>query len=219
MRKATVLGWALTVLLCTTATQTAPQTPDDSTLYSLCEDESVNKSAPCHRYILKHYPERADIIIATLDSIDRQKDRARDRSLSYKFWDHIVSGTLILLAFLTTASAAVARTFKNTELYSVKLQDAASLTTVIFSALVTMMASFSTYYNFEEVRAKDKLVADQLATLQTKLNFAIIEDVSDGKQSNLEIDEVLVWQQEFIDIMVGAEAHDKNGSGEDTTGQ
>lgn len=156
-------------------------------------------SAPCDAYIKEYYGPKSDLIMSIVNAIDRQKDRARDEAAFSKHSDRWLTGTLIVLAFLTTLFAAVARTYKNDE-YP-RLQRTLGLIPIALSAFVTMFATFNAYYKFDESRARNTFVAEGLAKLQSQINFDLIEYVVDARESNLDLKDIRLWRDEFETIM------------------
>lgn len=209
MRKQTFLGWVLAALLCSftasAVTQETDQAPGSSDergpeISTLCEKFKAT-SAPCDKYIEKFYGSKSDLIISTVDAIDRQKDRARREAAHSRFWNRAMAGTLIVLGFLTTVSAAVARTFRDEKKHSLRLRNWLGLMPIIMSALVTLMASFNSSYSFEEARSQRTLEANELAKLQTSMNFELIRLVGENKESELSYKKIEEWQTRLANIM------------------
>lgn len=179
-------------------------------LSSLCPSaergaEGRRPSGPCDAYITANFGPMSDLIISTVNAIDRQKDRARAEAAHSQHWDRWLSGTLIILAFLTTVSAAVARTYRS-EHYSRELRNTLGLIPIVVSALVTLGTAFNAYYKFDDARAQNALVADELAKLQTDVGFHLIKLVSEplepaAQYTAIGPGAIEDWQQKLDRIM------------------
>lgn len=192
-------------------------------LVDVCgKDEGGNRgaklkkiSAPCNEYIEANFGPYSDLIISTVNAIDRQKDRARVEAAHNKHYDRWLSGALIVLAFLTTATAAISRTYRD-EKYSVELRNFLGLVPIIVSALVTLGATFNAYYKFDESRSKNAFVADELAKLQTEIGFDLITLVSKPLASGAEYtdikdERIIDWQTRLETIMSNYRPAKKGG--------
>ena len=162
-----------------------------------CVTFKVN-SAPCDEFITEHYGSKADLIVAVLNSIDRHKDQARDESLHKKHYGRIMQGTLIILAFLTTALAAVARTYRDEKF---KYLNVIGLLPIFASALVTMMAGFDAYYKFDAAQAQQTAVANDLAKLQSETNYELMELVGKEQEETLDFEKIKTWHGRLDGIM------------------
>ena len=158
------------------------------------------KKAPCDEFIAEHYDKKSDLIIYTLSAIDSQKDRARIQAKANKNWDRQMSGTLIILAFLTTVTAAVARTYRDDKKIP-QLRNILGLLPIVMAASVTLMAGFSTYYNFGDLRLQHARIANDLAALQSEIHFELIRRVSETNEDGLANKDVQDWQIRLDGIM------------------
>jgi hypothetical protein len=178
-------------------------------LSTLCK-KFTETSAPCEEYIRKYYGPKSDLIVGTLNAIDHQKDRARDEATYYKHWDRVLSGSLIVLAFLTTLSAALSRTYRDEQKYPLELRNFLGLLPIVMSALVTLGATFNSYYKFDQSRSQNTVVADELAKLQTTINFELIKQVSatDKPTVDIGLEAIGGWRDRLDAIMANYRSSD-----------
>lgn len=230
MRRRNLLAAAIVLPLLCSTTGTAPQdlaVPPEAdpargnSVITLCPDFKAT-SAPCDDYIGNYYGTHGDLIIGTLDAIDRHKDRARQEAASNKFWDRIASGTLITLGLLTTVLATVARAYRDVEdrVFGLEVKNLLGIFPIFMLALVTAMASFVSYYKFDESRSRHTLVANELAKAQSGINFELLQRVVEGTHSDLTVNRIKGWQDAIDRAMtVYTESQQSNGDTNTGTGE
>ncbi len=211
MRKSSLFAWVFAVLFCGLSAVALSQEPAKTIIgagikgaeFSRYCPESDSTWSPCADYIRAYYGSKSDLIIGTLDAIDSQKDRARDEATYHRYWDRVLSGTLIMLAFLTTLSAAVSRTYRDETKYPLELRNFLGLMPIVMSALVTLGATFNAYYKFDQARSQNTLVAEELARLQTTIGFELMQQVSLTDKDAVEIEPKLIgdWRGQLDAIM------------------
>ena len=219
MRRSLMLASMVAALFCVLVSAGAAQQADQQQaatdtrgreLSTLCE-KFTETAAPCEKFIQKYYGPKSDLIVGTLNAIDYQKDRARKEATYYKHWDRVLSGSLIVLAFLTTLSAALSRTYRDESKYPLELRNFLGLLPIVMSALVTLGATFNSYYKFNQAHSQNTVVADELAKLQTAINFELIEQVSATDKPIVEINLEAIdgWRDRLDAIMANYRPADR----------
>ena len=208
MRKRFIGFWVVIALLSCWTNDATAQAPGDANAGNEGRGRDIatyckkfdQTSAPCDAYVAEYFGQKSDLIVSIVNSIDRQKDRARAEAAFSKHADRWLTGVLIFLAFITTLSAAVARTYRDM-VDRKRLRDVIGLVPIGASALVTMFATFSAYYKFDEVRAQNSNVANGLAKLQSEINFELIELVVEAREDELSVQDIRQWRSQLQETM------------------
>ena len=150
-----------------------------------------------------------EIVVGVIAAIDYHKNRARDAIAYYTYWDRVIQGSLITLAFLTTVLAAIARTYRD-KVH--KHRNVVGLLPVITAALVTLVSSFQGHYTFGDLRDRNTIVADELAFLQSEINYQLMRRaaVAESEKKEFTVNNVDDWYERLSEVL--NRAPDSEGS-------
>ncbi len=132
----------------------------------------------CDEYILAHFGDKADILLDLVIGVDNQKDTAKVSASTSYANAQVTQWTLVILAFLTTVVSALAKSYPNWAIPRTGVQ--LPIIPIVLASLVTLVTSMGSYYNFGDWRQKHLAAGQDLAELQSDINFALLDAVARG---------------------------------------
>jgi len=177
-----------------TATTMEPGEPGKS-LTALCKKPDKPLTI-CDEYILANFGNKADILLDLVIGVDNQKDTAKVSASSSYANAQVVQWSLVILAFLTTVVSALAKSYPNWAIPRTGIQ--LPIIPIVLASLVTLVTSMSSYYNFSEWQQKHLSAGQDLAELQSDINFALLDAVASGGEKGgaeiLKLERINPWR-------------------------
>jgi hypothetical protein len=167
---------------------------------TVSEEEDENQFQPCEQYIDANTEESADTLKWMIEEIEDRKNHALAVTNAFLVRDEIVQWILVILSLLTTVSTAITKGYPKLNIRGLDF----AIVPIILSSLIAAVTSINAYYQFDEYRRLGQNLADDLAELETDINFGLLRHAAERQENpSTELDEEMIneWHDRLKTIM------------------
>jgi hypothetical protein len=155
---------------------------------------------PCDEFIEANVEDNADTVKWLLDEIkDREEDPAQSSNALYTR-DQLVQWALVVPAFLLTLATAITKAYPELRIKQIDF----GMIPIALAALSAAVTSLNVYYQFDEYRRLNQMIAYDLAELKSDINFAIFRHAASRASNDtarINEDAINEWHERFDAIM------------------